>query len=194
MAEENVDQTRIAGNVKIAVAEVGTTMPDENDWETELEDLPGFSVVGFTDEAGVTFTDTKTVEGKKVHQRFRPIRYVVTEKEGTFEFGMAQFNSDSVPWAFGGGTVEETTVPGIFRFTPAPPEEIDERAFVLEVLDGTIKDRYMVQRGMVTSSTAVTLDRKNLSLLPVTFGVLEPSTGDAWWMDTDEPTFLSEAS
>ncbi len=193
-ANEKVSQTRVAGKLTAAVGVAGTTMPTEDDFDTPLDEIDGFSTVGFTSQDGATFTYTKTVEGRYAHQRLLPIRYVTTKVEAILALVMQQFNAATMPLGFAGGTVTETDVDGIFLFEPAEPEDIDEFALILEIDDGTIRDRYYVPRAINNAAVTVSFKPADLSTIPAQLAVLENTGTKPWWYHSNDPEFDQIAS
>lgn len=180
MAEETAEALIVAGNAHIHVAPVGTTLPS-----TEDEQLASaFVDLGFTTNDGIQFSNTRTVEGIRPHQRFRPVRYIVTEQDSTVGFSMMQWDADTVPLAFGGGQVTEPT-PGTYRYEPPAPETLDERSVVADVLDGEVIWRFVLARAMVTNDVEATFGRTTNADLPITLGVMEPSSGPVWYALTN---------
>lgn len=176
MAEETAEALVVAGNATVYVAPPGTALPD-----TEDETLdPDFVELGFTTLDGIQFANTRTVEGVRAHQRFRPIRYIVTEQDSTTSFSLMQWDADTVPLAFGGGEVTEPT-PGTYRYDPPSAETIDERSVILDLFDGEEIWRFVLARCMVTSDVEATFGRTTNADLAITLGVMEPSGDDSVW-------------
>ena len=84
MAQENVDEIRVAGTLKVYSADEDAGPPDPTDFPDvatydDNNGLPaGYELLGFTSPDGSQFTDSKTTEKIMVHQRFRGVRTIVT--------------------------------------------------------------------------------------------------------------------
>lgn len=189
MADLDADAIVIAGTATLWVAPAGTTMP------TSLSDDldAAFVNLGYSTEDGVKFTDSKTVQGVRPHQSFYEVRRFVTERASSAEFSLLQWDGDSVPLAFGGGTITEPT-PGEFRYTPPDPDEIDERAVVVDVVDGDRNFRIGIPKSMVSSSVESTFARTGPALLPITLDVLGTDGTPPWVIDSDDPAWDTSGS
>jgi hypothetical protein len=95
-----------------------------------------------------------------------------------------------VPLAFGGGTVDEES-PGIYRYTPpADGDALDERAMIIDFVDGDKHYRLSFFRGNVTDAVATNLRRTGEALLPITFKALAAGPGlPPFDILTDDPAF-----
>ena len=110
------------------------------------------------------------------------------DKEASTTFSLQQWNEDTVPLAFGGGEVVNPTL-GVWRYVPPEPDDIDERALMIDWQDGTKNYRLLFPRGLVTGAVEINLRRTDEAELPVTF-VSTPNTGDApFVLLTDDDAF-----
>lgn len=180
----NPEEIIIGGNHRVHVAPEGTTLP------TSISDLldGAFVDLGYTEQTGVKFTDTKTIGKVLPSQSFYPVRQYVQDREATVEFSLLQWNEESLILAFGGGTVTEPSV-GKFRYHPPAPQSIGVSAMVVDIQDGTRNFRITIERGFVTSNTVSTFSRTAAGMLPITFSVLAPLGTDPWTFDTDDAIF-----
>lgn len=183
------EQLVVAGVGHIYVAPEGTAMP------TSLSDAlnAAFVEIGYTTDDGAKFTDAKSVNAIRGWQSFYPIRHHVTERDAMLEFTLQQWNENTVPLAFGGGSITEPTA-GEYRYAPPPPETVDVRAMVLDIADGDRNFRIGIPKGFVTSNTETSFLRTGPSLLPITFGVMAEDLADPWFLDTDDPAFATGGS
>lgn len=172
----------VGANGSVYVAPVGSTEPATISAALDA----AFIELGYTDEDGVTFSDGKTIEDIRVWQSFYPVRKLVTERESSVSFNLMQWNKTTVPLAFGGGAVTEDAV-GEYRYTPPAPETLDERAMIVEWLDGLYTYRLVIPRGTVEDAVETELVRTNAAALPITFGVTGVEGNDAWYLLTDDP-------
>lgn len=194
MAEENVDQIRVAGTLHVYAAPDGTTLP-------ALADLPAsaaayaidtgldaaFVALGFTSPDGSQFSDSKTSSKIMVHQRFRGVRTVVTEVNSTAQFVLRQYDPDTVALGFGGG--EFTYIDGATQYDPPDPSVVDRRVIVLDAIDGDIIDRYVIKRGMVSGDVTAAFARTEASDIPITIEADESTDGQAWYFQTNDAAF-----
>lgn len=181
---KDADQIRVAGNGSIYVAELGTTAPAD----ILAAVGAGWIELGYANEDGVAFTDGKTIESINAWQSFYALRRIMTAKEGTLVFNLLQWNGATVRLAFGGGAVTEDQA-GAYRYTPPAPGVVDERAMLIEWVDGDYTYRLIVPRGMVTDDVETNLVKSDASELPITFGVNGQEGVDPWYLQTDDPAF-----
>ena len=184
MAGKDVDEIVVGANGTVWTAPVGTVAPADQDAVPAAAWLD----LGYVSEDGVTFRDAKTLEIIPVWQLFHPARRIVTARDTNLEFVLRQWGKDQVPFAFGGGAVTSPTV-GNFKYTPPSPEEINERALMVDWADGTKNYRLVVIRGMVTDEVSTNLVRSAAADLPIAFGVNGSEAGDPWYLLTDDPAF-----
>lgn len=180
----SADQIVVGGNGKVYVAPVNTTAPD--DATTALGS--GWVDLGYLSEDGVTATFAKTTETIRAWQSLYPVRRITTEASATVSFALRQWNSKTVPFALGGGTVSEP-VAGEYEFIPADPSDIDERALCVEWQDGTRNYRLYFPKGMVVESVETNITRSSASDLPITFEATPGDGDDAYTLFTDDASF-----
>lgn len=184
----DADQILVGANGSVHVAPVGSTLPTDSG--TALD--AAFTDLGGVNENGASVQDAKTLQPIRLWQAFYAVRRVVTERDLTVTFALAQWNADTFPLAFGGGTITEpdpTGAPGEYKFTPPNPQDRDERAFVLEWQDGTRNYRLVVPRVEVTDTVNTQLVRTNNAELPITLAVNGEDGVDPWALYTDDPAF-----
>ena len=196
MGEENVEQIRVAGTLHVYAAPEDTDLPLLADLPADAEAYasdngldPAYVRLGFTSPDGSQFSDSKTVNKIKVHQRFRGVRTVVTEVATTAKFVLRQYDPDSVKLGFGGG--DFTYSGGNTQYDPPDPSVVDRRVIVLDAIDGDIIDRYVIKRGMVSGDVTAAFARTEASDIPLTIEADEASDGQAWLWQTNDPAFLA---
>lgn len=181
---KDADQIVVAGNGSIYVAELGTTAPADI-----TEDVgAGWIELGYANEDGVTFTDGKTIESITAWQSFYALRRIMTAKEGTLAFSLLQWNGATVRLAFGGGSVTQDSA-GAYRYTPPEAGVVDERAMLIEWVDGDKNYRLIVPRGMVGEDVETNLTKSGAGELPISYGVNGQDGVDPWYLQTDDPAF-----
>lgn len=181
---KDVDDIIVGANGTVWVAPVGTAAP------TTPVAVPGagWLDLGYTSEDGVSLVDGKTVEPIRVWQLFHAARRVVTERETTISFVLRQWGKDQVKLAFGGGTVTEPTA-GVFKYEPPNPEDLDERALMIDWADGAKHYRWINLRGNVSDNVESQLVRTAAVDLPIAFGILGTDGVKPWYLLTDDPAF-----
>lgn len=183
----DADEIVIAANGTVRVAPVGTAEP------TTPTEAPAAAWVdlGYITEEGATFTDSKEIEDILAWQSFYPVRKIVTGKEAAVSFSLRQWNEATIPLAFGGGAVTNPTT-GVWRYAPPSPEDIDERALMLDWQDGDKNYRLIIPKGLVTDAVETNLVRTDSAVLPISFAAIPASTADdPWFVLTDDLAFSS---
>jgi hypothetical protein len=170
MAWNDPFETFVGATGQLYVAEVGTAFPT------------GFSVpssswtgLGYTSEDGVAVSAGRDTEEFKAWQSPHPIRRVKTGESFSIGAALQQWNEDTVPLALGGGSI--ASVSGGYEYTPPELDDLDERAMIADVVDGSRKIRILIPRGSVTDTVESSFTRGALAVLPVTFNALEPEDG-----------------
>lgn len=183
----DADQILVGANGSIYVAPTGSTEPTD---ATSALDA-AFIDLGAISENGAAIQDAKTLQPIRIWQSFYPVRRVITERDFTLTFALAEWSKDTVELAFGGAVTEPdpTGAPGEYKMTPPSPETIDERCMVLEWQDGTKNYRLVMPVGMVQDAVNTNLVRTDNAELPITFGVNGSDGSDPWYLLTDDPSF-----
>jgi hypothetical protein len=181
----DADEFVVAANGSINLAPVGSTLP------TDMSSLDAaFIELGYATEDGVTFSDAPTVEDIRSWQSPNPTRRLVTERNNSVAFQLQQWNADSFGLAFGGGTWSLVSAgpPAITRFDPPGAQDaIAEYSLAVDWQDGDKEYRLVVPRGNVAEGVETQLTRGGVAVLPITFGILVPDTGDSWNLYTNDP-------
>jgi len=182
----DADQIVVAANGTVYAAPVGTTQPVT---PTEAPSAAWVDL-GYINEDGATFTDTKEIEDITSWQSFYPTRKIVTAKEATVSFALQQWNEQSIPLAFGGGAVTNPSV-GVWRYVPPDPETLDERALMIDWTDGDKDYRLIIPKGLVTEAVETQLVRTGSAELPITFSAVPDTDEDPFILLTNDLAFSS---
>lgn len=100
---------------------------------------------GYASDAGVTETTSTTTQDIRAWQNNAKVRTVTTEGDATYNFTLIQTNAANVGLYYG-DTVNTTS--GSVRVRPGRSR--GERAFVIDVIDGTNIIRTVIPRGEIT--------------------------------------------
>lgn len=175
----------VASNGQWSVAPVGTPLP-----VSPVAALnAAFVGLGYLTEDGATLTVTPEVSDFGAWQSRDPIRREMTAREVQIAGALQQWNEDTVPFAFGGGAITSPSA-GIYRFD-LPEGALDERAVVLDAVDGANHLRWVFPRGNVTEAVESQFQRSATALLPITFKALKPENGVTGYFLTDAPGFAA---
>jgi hypothetical protein len=183
----NTAEVLVGAFGNIYAAPVGTTAPAD------------FSVaysgtwveMGYADEDGVTFSNSRDTEDINTWQDFDPARTIVTGRSVTLGFNLLQWNKNTLPLAMGGGTIATSGSAGTlkYQFTPAAAGVLDERAFSVAWNDGTRNYRLFIPRGVVTDEVSFSLNKSSAAALPISVRVLGTSSGSAFYWYTSDGAF-----
>lgn len=170
-------ETRVAGTGTVYVSTYGAAaLPSSYN-----SPLPSaYFDLGYTDEDGVTFRDEPTIEKKGAWQSFYPVRIIETARMAEAEFALEQWNTNTLKLAAGGGTV--TSAGSGSKFTPHAAGTVTEFTVVIDRVDGSITDRFVIPRCMVTSALETNSTKDDLSLLPVTVEAIGIDGADPWFL------------
>jgi hypothetical protein len=188
MAWKDSDEIVVAKNGEVFFAPVGTALPT-----TPTAALnSAFVGAGFTTEDGVALTVSPEIMEVKAWQSRQPVRRDLNAQDIQAVFQLQQFNEENIALALGGGEVSEPSE-GIFRYDFLEEgDSLDERALVIDAVDGSEHHRFVFPRGNVTEAVEIQFQRGSEAKLPITFKVLEPSTGGApGYYLTDSAAFES---
>lgn len=181
---KDVAEIVVGANGTIRFAPVGTAAPAS---EAAVVDAAWVDA-GYASEDGVTFTDAKTLEEIPVWQLFGPARRIVSARDVTVAFALRQWSGPNLKFALGGGTITAPS-PGHFKYVPPDPEDVDEKALMIDWADGTKLYRLVLIRGMVTENVETNLVRTAAADLPITFALNWDDAGDSWYLLTNDPAF-----
>lgn len=183
----NADAIVVAANGTVRVAVVGSTQPTT----PTAAPVAAWRDLGYVNEDGCTFTDSKEIEDVLGWQSFYPLRKLITGKEAALSFVLKEWDERTIPLAFGGGSVTSPSA-GVWRYAPPSPGTLDLRALMLDWEDGDKNYRLIIPQGMVTESVETQLVRSASAELPITFTAIPTSsTADPYILLTDDIAFSS---
>lgn len=172
MAWNNSDELRVGLTGQVYVAPIGTALPAGP--VTGLN--AAFIGLGYINEDGPTVNVNPDFQDFMAWQEFAPVRVDKTAQNAQVSFALQQWDEDTVPLAFGGGSV--STVSGGYRYNlPDPTTGLDERALVIEIQDGSEHDRWVFPRALAIEAVETNYRRSVEALLPITMRILTPSGG-----------------
>lgn len=175
MATKDALETIVAGNGEVYLAPVATPLPAIGSSPTAALNA-AFVGTGYTSEDGVKFSYQPTVTDFKAWQSAQAIRRIVNTAELQAAFSLQQWNEETLPFAFGGGTI--TVAGGSWSYAfPASGAALQERSLIIDAQDGTRNTRIVIPRGNVTDNVETNFKRDELAVFPITFKALEPLNG-----------------
>lgn len=158
----------VAATGSVSVAPAGTALP------TDLAALASPWVdLGYVSEDGVTVNLSRDQEVVNAWQSQEPVRVLVTTEPKTITFELIQFDTKTVELALRGGTFDDAS--GIVTYTPPGAGTTDERAMVIDAVDGAHTYRFAYKRVQLQGDVEWQLVRSDAVRLPLEFGVLAAS-------------------
>lgn len=172
MAWNDPNEIRIASNGQVYVAPVGTALPT-----TPTAALnSAFVGLGYLTEDGAKLAVAPEVQDIKSWQSRQSTRRELINQEVTASFTLQQFNESTIPLAFGGGDVTSPST-GIYRYELPTSGALDERAMIIDAIDGSVHQRWILPRGNVTDAVEISMVRNAEQQLPISFKGLQPADG-----------------
>lgn len=178
-------QLVVAGTGAIYVAPVGTALP-----ATPVASLNAeFTELGYTTDDGLTLKQSRDIKDFFAWQSRDPVRRELISREIMLSFSLEQWNGENLVFALGGGSV---TAPGggTYKYNfPATTDHLDEQALIGDWTDGSKHYRLIVERGNISEDVETKLTRSDLSVLPIGWKALQPTSGVIAYILTDDPAF-----
>lgn len=168
-------------------APLGTAFP------ADAEAAPGVGWVehGYLTEDAVSVALSAETTSIMAWQSLTAVRTVRTSQEFTVTFALMQRNAENLKLAFGGGTI--ATAGTGTKYTPPAAHEVDERAFMFEITDGDVADRYCIKRGLAALSGDVAFVKDTAASYQMTVTALTASDGSTYTMLTNDPAVEADA-
>ena len=182
-----LDATQVRSGVSghLYKAVLGTTLPT-----TVTASLAaGFAELGYT-ETGPSMSVDTNKESFIPWQSQVPVREQITGQTIKAKFTLWQRNADTLKLAWGGGTVTGTTTR---LFTPPATATVNEGAFVFQIEDGTIIDRYVIPRASVTLAGDVQFAEDAVTGYEIELTFLQPASGSPWTLLSNDTAITADA-
>lgn len=178
---------RVGGDAHIFLAPLATAFPD---WD-EAPDPTDWTELGYVTPDGVTLAFNREVNDIFAMQTAEPIRTVATRLPKTVAFSMMQQGRDQLLLALGGGTfTPEAGATGVVRYEPPDASVVDERAMLVEMIDGVATYRWHYLRVQNREGVEHKYLREDAATFPVTMQILQPAGGaKPFYFLSDDPAF-----
>lgn len=181
-------EVRVAVTGHLYKAVVGTALPT-----TTGTALPAdWKELGYT-ETGPNMSVDTSKESFTPWQAQTPVREQVTGQTVTSKFTLWQRNADTLKLAWGGGTVVVGTPVTDRIFTPPASATVNEGAFVFEIVDGLIIDRYAIARASISLDGDVAFDKADVTGFEIGLTFLQPAAGSSWKLITNDAAVAIDA-
>jgi hypothetical protein len=178
-------QVRVGLSGHLSYAPLGTTMP--TDVATVLP--IAWKELGYITEDGIVVTPNANIQDIMAWQTQYPVRRTTTSRDFTKKFKLMQRSTDSLLLAMGGGTV--VVASGVSTYTPPSTSDTFERAFVFEITDGTIIDRWCLYRGTPSISGDIVSKKDQAVLFEVDVKALADSSGNTWKLVSNDANLVA---
>lgn len=162
----------VGGSGQLYTAPSGTATPTATSGALNA----AFVGLGYLDEDGYSLSVSPNIQEFPVWQSRQPARRESLAQEILNSGKLAQWDEDTLPVAFGGGSVTGTT-PNYFYAFPSDTAALNEVALVADVVDGSNTFRFVFGRTNPTEASETTFNRQSLATLSVGLKVLAPSAG-----------------
>lgn len=179
-------EVRVTGTGHVYVAPVDTPFPATIN--AAVSHNAGWVELGYASEDGARFSFGREVNEIMAWQSFDPIAQVVTRVPKTVSFDLMQWNQHTVELALGGGTVSEP-VSGAYEYAPPDESFRDERALIVEGIDGDYTYRFCYRKAINEEGVEFAFVRENPVLFPITMKILAPDDdASAYIIQTNDPS------
>ena len=174
MAWNDADELIVAGDGQVYVAAVGTALPTTGPTQALNAAFKG---LGYHTEDGASISVDPDLFEVPAWQSRRAIRRDFQGQELTVSFTLLQWDEDTLPFAFGGGSIVDLGS-GNYRYDfPEDSASLDERSLILDVVDGSKRFRFVFPRGNVTEGVESQFQRGAAAGLPISWKALAPTEG-----------------
>jgi hypothetical protein len=99
-----------------------------------------------------------------------PVRIVTTKLTTSIQFALMQWDRNTIPFAMGGGTFEDTVTSVIFH--PPKAGESIERALFVQVLDEPVAMGIYYAKGRISNRADAVFKKDQAALLSLTFAIV----------------------
>lgn len=179
MAGIDADEVLVSGATsRLYLAPVGSTAPTNHSSAPDA----AFIDIGYVKDPPKIRRDRTTVDIEAWNED-DPIRTVLDKEKNDFTVKLMQVTNEALKLYYRGGTT--ATAGTGKKFTPAGTDQ--ERAMVLDVIDGSNVFRLYVARLQVVSVGELSFPKANTADMEITFRRLAPSSGDAELVFTNLP-------
>lgn len=179
----NRDQIVVPGKYRLYRSPKGTAAPAD-----EVVALAAAWVdLGYTRTDGASFTRNRDVTALRYAQSDHPVRHVVNELGGTLAVDVAEWSRHTWDSSMQGTAVEVT--PGHYKWTPKDGVDHVPYAWLLELVDGTVRFRVVVPSGFAVEDTEIPLERTADAMLALRVAVEGGDGVVPWYCLGNLPAF-----
>jgi hypothetical protein len=174
----------VPATTRVWLADVGETAPTDADTP-----MSGNWVdVGLTTQDSLAFeTSPEFVDVNSAQSDF-PTRTFQSKESATIQVDLQEWSAFNFQAAYGGGEVTEPSS-GVFKFEPPLLGARDEKACVIEVIDGDKNYRYIIPRVLQKEGVQQPLNKGSEAKLPLKFTILGGDVSAPWYLLSNDPSF-----
>lgn len=181
---------RVAAMAHVYMAPVLTafpafdTDPDPADW----------AELGYITTDGITINVGREVQEIYAMQSLEPVRVIATKVPKTVAFSMMQEGQDQLAIALGGGSWTTSGVAPdiIYKYIPPDPSVLDERAVIVQYIDGDFEYRWNFKRAQNREGVEHKLVREEAAAFPVTMQILASTDGtEPFYIESNDPALAA---
>lgn len=173
----------------VSLADVGVVAPID----AVVAPGVGWIGVGLTTPDSLSISTEPEFEEIQSHQSDYPTRRIQTTDSAAIAVDLQQWNAENLKAAYGGGTVTEVSPgpPPAYKFTPPKLGDRQEKAALIDVVDGTRRYRWVFPRVMQTEGVELELAKGQESRLALRLAVLGGDATEPWYMLSNDPALAS---
>lgn len=185
MAQDtNQVRTGVTGRILVAPALSAGPASTAAAWPGTWVDL------GLCSPDGPSVQPKPTTKDFFAWQQLLPIKTIQTAWTMDVKFKLMQTTGTALKLAFGGGTISNIGG-GDYQYTPPAIGVVDERSIGIEVVDGSIILRKVIQRCIVTAIDPIAYKRDELVMYSLTASVLGVTSGSIWTDISNDASFAA---
>lgn len=179
-----LDTTKVRSGATgvISVAPTGTTLPTNATATLNV----AFEDLGYISEEGIVESINADITDLKAWQLGTIVRKIQTSHDVTYAFAPIEFNPVAVEAYFGNYTDEADGAS--WEITA---EQLPHRIWVIDVLDGEVRMRFVIPDGQVTERGDFNIVNGELMSMPLTLSCFPDTTGVKAYGYIDESIITS---
>jgi hypothetical protein len=182
----------VPGRTRVFLNDVGATAP----LTATVAMASSWKEVGLTTEDSLNFSEEPEFLDIRSAQADLPTRTIQTSDSLTISVDLQEWSAANFKAAYGGGSVEAimstdpTPVPtGSFKFTPPLLGGRQEKACIVEVVDGINVIRFIFPRVLQREGVSQDLQRGGEAKLPLRYAVQGGADTAPWYLITNMASF-----
>lgn len=188
----NAQEILTPARAYVYLADVGVAAPVDS----VVAPGTGWLSVGLTTPDSLSISTEPEFEEIQSHQSDYPTRRIQTTDSAAIAVDLQQWNENNLVSAYGGGAVTQpdpVASPANYKFTPPSLGGRQEKAALIDVIDGTRNYRWVFPRVMQVEGIELELSKGAESRLALRLAVLGGDATAPWYMLTNDAAFAASA-